>query len=141
VEVDLSSATDTEIAAALDRLAVADETRLERDALERLAEGVAGGGRAVTGLQQTVEALNERRVQTLLLESGFDGSAARCPTCGLLVADGDGMCPADGSRLEPVEHLREAVVEAAVSQDAEVIAVRHVDDPGRLRGVGALLRF
>jgi peptide chain release factor subunit 1 len=141
LDVDLSSASDAEIRAAVDQLASADDERLEREALDRLAEGIGTGSRAVGGSRDTVEALNERRVRALLLEPGFDGSGARCPTCGLLVVDADGACPADGSPLAPVEHLREAVVEAAVTQDAEVIGVRHFDDLDRFRGIGALLRF
>jgi peptide subunit release factor 1 (eRF1) len=141
VDVDLSSAGDTEIRAAVDRLASADATRLERAALDTLAERLGAGGRAVAGAADTLEALNERRVETLLLEPNFDGSAGRCPSCGLLVLDGDGTCPADGTELQPIEHLREAVVEAAVSQDAEVMAIREFDDLQRHRGIAALLRF
>jgi hypothetical protein len=37
--------------------------------------------------------------------------------------------------------MREAIVEAAVAQDAEVIVVRHHPDLGPLGGVGAVLRF
>ena len=50
-----------------------DEKQCERDALDRLAAGVGSGGRGVGGPADTLEALNERRVQTLLLEPGFDG--------------------------------------------------------------------
>jgi peptide subunit release factor 1 (eRF1) len=141
VEVDLSSATDAEVRAAVDRLAAADAERQERETLDLLAERLGAGARAVAGPRDTVAALNERRVETLLLEPGFDGPASRCPGCGLLVVEGDGTCPADGAELEPVEHLREAVVEAAVSQDAEVLAVRQFDDLQRYRGIAALLRF
>lgn len=141
VEVDLSSATDAEVRAAVDRLAAADEERQEREVLDRLLDGIGAGGRAVAGPQETVEALSERRVETLLLEPQFDGSASQCPKCGLLLLNGDGTCPADGSGLQPVQHLREAVVEAAVSQDAAVMAVRHFEDLHRFSGIGALLRF
>ena len=141
LDVDLSSATDAEVGAAVDRLAAADAERQEREALDLLADRLGAGTRAAAGVADTVEALNERRVQTLLLEPGFDGVASRCPTCGLLVVDGGSTCPADGSELEPVEHLREAVVEAAISQDAEVLDVSRFDDLQRYRGIAALLRF
>jgi hypothetical protein len=52
-----------------------------------------------------------------------------------------GPCPADGTELEEVEHLREAVVEAALAQDAEVIVVKRYPDLGPHRGMAALLRF
>ena len=47
----------------------------------------------------------------------------------------------DGTELEPVEHLREAAVEAAIAQDAEVISINHYPDLGPFQGIGALLRF
>jgi peptide chain release factor subunit 1 len=141
VDVDLSSATDEQIRAAVEKLMLEDDKRREREALDRLAAGIGSGGRAAGGPEATVEALNERRVQTLLLEPGFDGRAWRCPRCGLLLLAADGQCPADGTELVELEHLREAAVEAALAQDAEVMVVRHYPNLGPLQGIGALLRF
>ena len=140
VDVDLSSANDTEIRRALTKLVLEDEKQLERDALDRLAAGVGTGGRGAAGPEATLDALNERRVQTLLLEPAFDRRGARCKGCGLLMLEA-GECPADGGPLEELEHLREAVIEAALSQGAEVMIVRNYPDLGPLRGIGALLRF
>jgi len=72
-----------------------DEERHEREALDRLAAAASIGGRAAAGPHDTLAALAERRVQTLLLEPGFDRSAGRCGTCGLLSLDAHGRCPAD----------------------------------------------
>lgn len=141
VEVDLSSATDAQVQQAVEKLLTEDEKQTERDKLDRLAAGLGAGGRAAGGPQDTVLALNERRVSTLLLEPGFDRRAARCPACGLLLAEPGGACPADGAELEELEHLREAAVEAALAQDAEVLVVRYYPYLGPLGGIGALLRF
>ena len=141
LEVDVASSGESEVRDALVPMVEADERRGERQALDRLAARVGSGGRGAGGPEDTVAALNERRVEVLLLEPGFDGHGERCPSCGLLVLDGDGHCPADGSELERVEHLREAVVEAALAQDAEVLVIRHHPDLGPLRGIGAVLRF
>ena len=141
VDVDISSATDAQIRDVVERLVAEDEKRVEREALDRLEAGLGSGGRAAGGPEATVEALNERRVETLLLEPGFDRLGERCPTCGLLLVEADGTCPADGSRLEEIDHLREAVVEAAITQDADVMVVRSYPDLGPHRGIAALLRF
>jgi peptide subunit release factor 1 (eRF1) len=141
VEVDIGNATEAEVRAVVEKLVLDDEERTEREALDRLEAGLGSGGRAVGGTQDTLEALNERRVETLLMEPGFDGEIDRCPRCGLLVADSGGRCPADGTEVEPAQHLREAVVEAALAQDAAVMVVRHHPDLGPLGGIGALLRF
>jgi peptide chain release factor subunit 1 len=140
VEVDLSSAGEADIRDGVERLVVQDDRQTEREALDRLADGVAGAGRAARGVEDTLAALNERRVERLLIDPGFDRQGKRCPTCGLLLADSNGRCPADSSPLETVEHLREAVVEAALVQDAVVMVIRHHEDL-RQAGIGALLRF
>jgi peptide chain release factor subunit 1 len=140
VEVDLSDVRESQIRLAIEQLVEEDEQATERELLDRLAEGAASGGRATTGVKDTVAALNERRVAQLLIGPGLEGSARRCPTCELLVLD-SGTCPADGSELEDLESLREAVVEAALAQDAEVIPVCHYDDLDTRGRIGALLRF
>jgi peptide chain release factor subunit 1 len=141
VEVDVATASDDQISAAIGALVEQDDRRRERDALDRLAAGVGSGGRAKGGPHDTIEALNERRVHTLLLEPGFDRSTQQCPACGLLMIDAESSCPADGSPLEQREHLREAAIEAALRQDAEVMIVRHHPDLGPFQGIAALLRF
>ncbi len=134
VEVDVANANVDQVQAALAPLVEVDDTRLEAEALDRLRAGVAGSGRAVGGAEDTLTALNERRVEKLLLAPDFDGQAARCPSCGLLISGGERSCPADGSALEDVAHLREATVEAALAQDAEVMVVRNHPDLGPFRG-------
>ena len=141
VDVDLSSATEDQIREAVEKLVEEEEKRTERETLDRLEDALGAGGRAAGGPAATLEALNERRVATLLIEPGFDGRGKRCPSCGLLLLEGEDRCPADGSELEEVDHLREAVVEAAVAQDAEVLVIRSYPDLGPHRGIAALLRF
>jgi len=141
VDVEIAKASESQIRAAVEQLVEENDKRTEREALDRLAEGIGSGGRATGGPEETLTALNERRVATLLLEPRFDRSAGRCSICGMLVLDSYGRCPADGSALALVEHLAEAAVEAALVQDAEVMLVRHHPDLGPLGGIGALLRF
>lgn len=141
VDVDLSRATEAEVRAVVQRLAEEDDAQIERTTLDRLADAIGAGGRAAAGLEDTVAALNERRVETLLLEDGFDAPGARCSECGLLVVGPDPKCPVDGGELERMDHFAEAMVEAALLQDADVMFVRRYPDLGPLRGVAALLRF
>lgn len=141
IDIDLSEAGEGHVREAVDRVVQEDDRRTERELLDRLAEGAGGGGRVVIGLDATVEALNERRVEHLLIDLGLEGHALRCPACGLLVLQADGQCPADGSPLSEVGNVREAVVEVAVIQDAAVTVVRHHDDLQGSGRIGALLRF
>lgn len=141
IGVDLSSANQAAVRSAVEQLVLEDERAREAEILQRLSEDARAGGRAITGAAGTLEVLNERRVQTLVLDPAFDGRGQRCPNCGLVVVEGDGECPSDGAALHPVEHLREAAVEAALVQDADVVVIQHLVDQAPFSGIGALLRF
>jgi len=141
IQVDLSSANQAAVRSAVEQLVLEDERAREAKILQRLSEDARAGGRAITGAAGTLEVLNERRVQTLVLDPAFDGRGQRCPNCGLLAVEGDGECPSDGAALHPVEHLREAAVEAALVQDADVVVIQHLVDQAPFSGIGALLRF
>jgi peptide chain release factor subunit 1 len=140
VDVDITSATEAQVRTAVEEIVTEDERRGEAEALTRLSDAVGAGRRGVVGLQDTLAALNERRVQTLLLSPSFDAAGRRCPSCGMLVAEDTKRCPADGTGTDEVDHVREAVVEAAVTQDAEVMVLRHHDDQPP-HGIAAILRF
>ncbi|HZG49296.1 MAG TPA: hypothetical protein VEY90_07230, partial [Thermoleophilaceae bacterium] len=87
-------------------------------------------------------ALNERRVETLVLDEQLSGiEGVRCSECGWLGLGGE-SCPADGARTVELEDVTDAAIEAALQQSAELLAVRHdrdaIDAHG---GAAALLRF
>jgi len=111
----------------------------EREALERLTEGVGRGGRGAAGLADVLAALNEARVEMLLIAPGFTAGGVRDPGADLLYASEDDA-PGSGS-LEPVEDIVERAIEKAIEQSARVIGVRHHDDLGPLGGIGAVLRY
>jgi peptide subunit release factor 1 (eRF1) len=112
--------------------------RCERDALDRLVEGVGRGGRAAAGLSPVLQAINEARVETLLLAEGFRSPGGRDPDTGMLHPGDQGP---DGKELEHVGNVVELAVERAIEQSANVIKVRHHDDLGPLGGIGAVLRY
>ena len=65
VEIEHASAEDVRKAAA--EAVEQHVSRSEREALDRLTQGVGAGGRGVAGLQSTLDALNESRVEILML--------------------------------------------------------------------------
>jgi peptide chain release factor subunit 1 len=112
--------------------------RCEREALDRLVEGVGRGGRGAAGLSSVLQALNEQRVDTLLVGDGFRSAGGRDSATGMLYAGDHGP---DGQELEQVANIVEPAIERAVEQSAKVIKVRHHDDLGPLGGIGAVLRY
>ena len=112
-----------------------DDTHREYDRLQRMR---ASG---VRGLADTLPALYERRVGTLLLEPGLEHPGVVCPRCRWAMAEEQGTCPVDGDLMEPHPNLAEWAVELAIEQDAEVLVLRHHEDLGDSDGIGAALRF
>jgi peptide chain release factor subunit 1 len=112
--------------------------RTEREALDRLAEGVGRGERGAAGLAAVLQALNEARVEILLLADGFRSPGGRDRETGMLYAGDHGP---DGRELERCDNIVELAVEKAIEQSAKVIKVVHHDDLGPLGGIGAVLRY
>jgi peptide chain release factor subunit 1 len=114
------------------------ETRREREALDRLAEGVGRGTRGAAGLADVLGTLNEGRVETLLVADGFGAPGLRDRETGLLYGRDD--APRDRP-LEPVDDVVEPAIEKAIEQSARVLRVSRHEDLGPLGGIGAVLRY
>jgi peptide chain release factor subunit 1 len=141
LSVDVENTTGGEVFAAARPVIEEHERAAERAALDRLQQGVGAGGRGVSGLDDVLGVLNERRVETLLIEERFQMPGKKCPQCGSLFADSVTTCPADESATDPFDDIVEEAVELAVSQSASVIIARHHDDLEQMGGIGAVLRF
>jgi peptide chain release factor subunit 1 len=115
----------------------------EEEAVGRLsAEIEAQTGRAVAGMVDTIAALEEGRVETLIVGADLEASGVRCPSCGHLAPRGR-SCPACGARMDQAPDLVEEAVESALRQRCrvEVLTQGLADDLARHGGIGALLRF
>jgi peptide subunit release factor 1 (eRF1) len=84
---------------------------VEREVLDRLQQGIGRGDRGVSHPEPVMEALEQARVEILLLAEDFDAP-----------------------------ELDEAV-EKAITQSAQVLVIRHHDDLVMHGGIGAVLRF
>ncbi|MEA2379128.1 MAG: peptide chain release factor subunit 1 [Thermoleophilaceae bacterium] len=141
IDVDVEHSTPEQVLEAVQPRFQELEEEREAEALERVAEP----GRAALGLEDVLRALNERRVETLVVDERFSADGTCCPRCGWLGPAGERTCPADGTELEQLhgDDLIEAAVELTIQQSAEILAVsRHRDElADRADGVAALLRF
>jgi peptide chain release factor subunit 1 len=139
IEVDVDTATPEKVLDKTQPLFDALEEEREAAALDRLGEG----GRAALNLEEVLRALNERRVECLLVDERFSAPGTACPECGWLGPDGERTCPVDDTELERLEDLAEAAIELTLQQSGEILAVRRRREELRQRagGIAALLRF
>jgi peptide chain release factor subunit 1 len=142
VDVDVwNSGADAVLAAArpvLDELTARRDTEL----LAKIDEGLGKGGRAVSGLNDVLTAVHERRIDTLVIQEGFTAKGTRCPQCGWMGVSAGGQCPADGTMTDVVDNIVEAAVGRAFGQDARVRYLPVDDEAIEMKGsIAALLRF
>jgi peptide subunit release factor 1 (eRF1) len=134
ITVDVENASLDDVCAAAAEAIEAHIRRCEREALDRLAEGVGRGGRGAAGIAEVLDALNQARVETLLIAENFRAGGRVDFEAGLLL-------PEEAGQGEPVADIIEPAIEKAIEQSANAIVVRHHDDLVPLGGIGALLRF
>ena len=153
IEVDVKTANAEElqelVAAVLER----EDERREEELFERLRRELAVAGRAAYGLEGTLAAVNEARVEVLLTKLDLTEPGVFCPKCGWLgvapqpgggnpLAEATGPeCPVDGGALEETGNVVEKAVERTILLSAQTWAPRFHDDLDRLGGIAALLRF
>lgn len=127
----------------LRREAMAIEERLERRFEETLVaelrDQAGAGRRAVTGLAATLRALDEHRVERLLVSDRWSTEGWRCPSCRHLDVRGR-RCSLCGAEMLLVSDVVEDAVEEALAQAAAVEVCVNAD-LDCLGGVGAFLRF
>lgn len=116
------------------------ERHQEAALVARLRDGVGSGNGGVAGLEPTLRALVERRVDILLVSDGFEAPGWRCPSCRFMATFGRG-CPVCGASMELVEDVVEQAVEEALANKCRVEIVRENADLDVLGRIGALLRF
>jgi peptide chain release factor subunit 1 len=132
--VDIENASLDDVRAEAAKAIEAHMRKCEREALDRLVEAVGRGGRGAAGIAQVLEALNQARVETLLIAENFRAGGRRDFEAGLLL-------PEDADAGEPVDNIVEPAIEKAIEQSASPLVVRYHDDLQPLGGIGAVLRF
>jgi peptide chain release factor subunit 1 len=114
------------------------EGQRERETLERLEAEASAARLGVIGLGHALKALNEGRVDTLVVPFGRTEQGYRCPNCGWLAVTGK-TCPRCGAEFQEVDDVIEAAVEVALRQSSRVQTLDR-NATGK-EEVGALLRY
>jgi len=106
----------------------------------RLRDASGAGRRAATGLEATLRAIGERRVDTLLVSHGYETPGWRCTACGHIAAVGR-TCPVCQTEMVLVDDVVGEIVEEAINQSCDVEICVGNADLDVLGRIGALLRY
>ena len=110
------------------------------DAVEAVLTEAAKGGRAVAGLEETLEAVARGAVQRLYLLEGFSQPGRLCVECGGLQSGGDAACRLCGKPTRAAE-LGGAIVDRVIATGGKVETVQIHQVLARVGGLAALLRY
>jgi peptide chain release factor subunit 1 len=123
----------------LQLLAEANAKR-ESALVDRLFATHAQGGNAVAGLDDTLQAVSDRRVETLIISDSYREPGYVHPESGLVVANLI-RSPLGNDELTEVEDVVEVAMTQAIAQGGNVEVVTENPALQRIGNIGALLRF
>lgn len=126
-----------------EKLAPVFRERLEREeaeAVDLLRERVRQSHKAVSGFEDTLEQLQEGKIETLIIARAHTEQGGRCEKCAFLLARTSGECPYCGGQVLDGIDLVEEMIRMAEDQSARIdfAAAPTLTEFG---GVGGLLRF
>lgn len=124
-------------------LEIVQETDKWREAelVEAVITAAAKGGNGVVRLDDTLGAVSEGRVQTLVVSEGFHASGYRCQSCTYLTDQHLNGCPFCGGEIYEIKDAVELAIQRAMEQGTEIRIVEQKSKLDTAGGIGALLRY
>ena len=108
--------------------------------LDELEAAAKKNGRGAMGLSRVIEAVNQKKLDGLLLSNVASGRGWKCTSCRTIGETVPLGCPACGSDVRTVD-LVEQFIAAAHQEKASIEFVPEQTILDRYSGVGAFLRF
>lgn len=130
----------SEVIRQLEPLLRAELERTHHEVVEQVRDRVVHDYMATAGFQGTLSALQEGRVDTLVLARDQRREGVRCAQCGFVFARELEACPYDGSTALTDVDVVEEMVRMAEGQGVTVAYADPVE-VADLKGAGALLRY
>jgi peptide chain release factor subunit 1 len=120
------------------------EKSKEKETVSDLITKALKNESAVTGIDDTLKYLRERRVMKLVIAKDYAVEGFICENCGFATTQYIECCMECGNCVIKTDNLIEKATEMAIQQSALVEVVRDEKDRQRLLqygGIGAFLRF
>ena len=117
----------------------ANEQR-ERKLVEKMMSGAAQGGLGVIGLESTLAAVSQGRVQTLIVSDGYKAPGL-LDTSSHSLLDADAGYGQENGHLEPVADVVETAVAQTLSHGGHVEIISDNPELEKVGRIGAILRF
>ncbi len=96
---------------------------------------------AVLGMENVLNAIQEKRVMKLVLVSSYRQKGFNCKSCGFLIPQLINACPYCKGGFEEVDYMVDLAVQRSIQQGALIEVVEENQELLRSGGIGAFLRF
>ncbi len=113
----------------------------EEQLLKRLVTGAAKERRGVLNLDETLSAVQDGRVQALVIMDGYRAKGYRCKGCGFVTASELSTCPYCGSNFKQIPDAVEMAVYKVMQAGGDVEVLQHQHEINGFENIGALLRY
>jgi rubrerythrin len=121
--------------------ALAAQEKLNNSLVEQAITLAAKGSSGVTGLIDTLNAIHEGRVRTLLVSQDYEQEGYRCARCGYLTTQELDKCPFCGGSFELTANAVEMAVQEALQKNTDVKVVQGNDSLEKAGHITAILRY
>lgn len=116
------------------------ERRRETRLVENMITSAAKGAEGVVRLDDTLSAVHEGRVQTLIVQEGFRAKGFQCQGCGYLTTQELEVCPFCGKSFTQINDAVEMAVRKVMKDGGEVEIVYENPQLEEV-GIGGMLRY
>ncbi len=110
-----------------------------QDMVETVVTAAAKGQNGIVGLDETLSAAHEGRIQVLIVAQTYHEPGYRCQGCGYLTTQKVARCPFCGGEFAEIPDAVEAVVSQTVEKGGTVEVIS--DELMAETKIGALLRY
>lgn len=139
-DAELSAPLD-HVLAGIEEMEAEIEREEEAEHLRLFKDHIGPSETAVSGLADTLFALQEGRLDMLLLEKGFAAEGRECLACYYLYTGTQDDCPACGGETLLVDDVVDRAVRVAMDRDVSISYVEGDEEFESLGSIGGLLRF
>ena len=135
------TANDSEVLSQATQEALTAQEKINNALVSQAITLAAKGAHGVIGLIDTLNAIHEGRLKTLLVLSDVEEHGFRCKGCGYLSGQEMEICPFCGINFEKIDNAIEMAVRQALRNNAEVRIVVEDEQLAKAGKIAGILRY
>lgn len=117
------------------------EGRRIDDLVKQIVEFAGAGGRGTIGLKTSLQAINEQKVNVLLVQEGYSHLGAKCTKCGFLMMERKAKCDACNETPQPVDNIVDDAIQQCLVLGAAVEVATEFEKLKPIQHIGATMYY